>query len=163
MKLLFTLLLIGLTTFLSFSQSQIDLGLRTKLFLDSTARIETANNRDIILLNNLNSKYGVSSYMNKIIRTRDTELIVSFFTSGTFDEYKNQLVKKHAYTNLYESISREGVKFISTCISTMGQSFARIIFAEKDLNITIIIDQNLVKADSCNESFLLRFIEKIRF
>ena len=137
--LLFLLNTVLLTQF-THAQKKMQCGLLTNFALFPSSKLYSAAESDIKLLNALNNELKVSSYMNKAIIEGSRKIIVSLFTTGTYDDFVKQINEsKHAFVSK-KTIDKEGVQYSCYNFKYSDKNISRIVYNEPQLTLCVSFD-----------------------
>lgn len=143
LKNIIYVLLFGLLTAFSkpvLAQKTLKCGLLTNFMLTSNSKVVSSSKSDIELLNLINNSLKVSSYMNKTVNEGSKKIIVSLFTTGTFDDFISQ-INSSKYTFLSKkTISKDNQKFACFSFKLSGKYITRVVFSEPDLTLCLAFD-----------------------
>ncbi len=145
------------------SQNALKCGLFTNFSLNNNSKIVTPSAVDINFLKAINNEIGISTYMNKMINEGSRKIIISLYTTGTYNDLVAQINSKK-----YPFVSKNNFNKGSDLFSLFNFNFSnnnitRIVFSEPDSTLCIVID--IVSADPVVnfKEFSAEIIDRITF
>lgn len=132
-----TLVLVSCT-----SSKTIPCGLISKIRLEKKATRLSIEQADIYRLQEINKALHADSYLNKVYLVGGEKWMISYYTEGTYEYLKNTIQQSHFPFNYFKEYKdpKSGVTFLFI-YGKFGESYVkRIIFTEKGLTVTIILD-----------------------
>lgn len=122
------------------AQKKMQCGLLTNFTLVSSSKLYSPTETDIKLLNGINNELKVSSYMNKALNEGSRKIIVSLFTTGTYDDFVKQINgSKYSFVS-QKTIDKEGIKFSCYNFRHSDKNISRIVYNEPQLTLCVSFD-----------------------
>jgi hypothetical protein len=145
------------------SQNSLKCGLFTNFSLNNNSKIVTPSAVDINFLKSINKELGVSTYLNKMINEGSRKIIISLYTTGTY----NDLVAK-INSQKYPFVSKNNFNKGSDLFSLFNFNFSnnnitRIVFSEPDSTLCIVIDIISIDPVGNFKEFSTTVIDRITF
>ena len=142
MKRITFLLILNLTllTQYSFAQKKLQCGLLTNFSLLPISKLYKPSESDINQLNSINNELKVTSYMNKTINEGTRKIIVSLFTTGTYETFIYQINgSTHSFVN-QKTIKKNGIIFSCYNFKFSEKMISRIVYNEPQLTLCVVFD-----------------------
>jgi hypothetical protein len=162
-KLLLVIVILSITIAEVQAQTYLDCGLFTNFLLNNTSTNVKPSKSEIKLLEIINEKLKLNTYLNKFIRESNQTIIISLYTTGTLNDLKQKLNDSNVPFNYKKNIKKKEAEYSCYSFNLNNEKIIRIVFNEPNMTLCIVIDV-LVKNENVEyDSLTNDIIKRISF
>lgn len=145
------------------AQKSIQCGLLTSFSLVSGSANVKPSESDISVLKNINSGFNVQTYMSKTVTEPKKRILISLYTTGTYQDLSNKINDSKMSFNNKKTITKDGVSYTCYNFIQSNKNVARIIFNEPKLTLCLVFDVLTMEPISDYDAFNNDIIKRISF
>jgi hypothetical protein len=166
MKKILSIVMLMLASILfqhAFAQNTLKCGLLTNISLTKSSKPINPSKADIDLLSQINNELKVSTYMNKTVNEGSNKIIISLFTTGTYDDFIKQINSSKCPFLSQKSYKKNNVKFTFYSLKISNRNITRVVFSEPDLTLCLALDLITTELTKDYDALYNEIINRINF
>jgi len=162
-KLLLVVALLSIAISEVQAQTYLDCGLFTNFLLNNSSTTIEPSKREAKLLEMINEKLSLNTYLNRFISEPKQTIIISLYTTGTLNDLTQKLNDSSTQFTFKKNIKKKETEYFCFSFILNNEKIIRIVFNEPNMTLCIVIDVLLKNENVEYDSITNDIIRRISF
>ena len=162
-SLLLVIVILSITIAEVQAQTYLDCGLFTNFLLSNSSTTIKPSKSETKLLEMINEKLSLNTYLNRFIREPNQTIIISLYTTGTFNDLTQKLNDCKIPFNYKKNVKKKETEYSCYSFNLNNEKIIRIVFNEPNMTLCIVIDVLLKNENVEYDSITNEIIRRISF